>query len=598
MTINAFTRYPFSKYPMNNVTPFTYRDGYTFLQKLEMLWEAIQEVQENESLQSDAINDFVAAVNVTIGELLSQLVGYTIVVDNNKFTASMMDGSTFSAYTDEGVEALINDMQTVLQSFVTTNNAALSLQITNAIVAVNADFDAFKTSSNADRAAFRTQVGLDISAIQTNVSQLSGDFDALELVVGTKVDKSLIKNVKDFGATGNGTTDDTAAIQAALDAAAPGGHVYIPKGTYKTTATLNVGADVRVEGASSSFDAATGMQPVSIRSTHNGVAVSVASGAVVENVAIWGPGYTFANSVGISSVRSVLKLVNVTVYGYAIGFYANQNWYTTLTNVGFYKNDVAMDVDYCYNFTCINLRINADRGAGVSNYWARGILVRNKSMVTLIGGAIESYILAIDLQAAGSIKCFGTYFESSEAGLESRRAVGIRMWNAGSQVLLSGCQIYVTFHNMFVDAANVNSGDSITSLGNTFKGGLPDEAGIVFNWLVDNSAGLRTVLLGDSVTGMNLLAWKYRADTPLKGAVIIDAGGDPPRGGVSGIATGGHIYGGKDYAIIPGSGATYPKFGFYGAREGVGAMFYSTTLGKPVFFNGTAWTDAMGTVLP
>lgn len=41
-------------------------------------------------------------------------------------------------------------------------------------------------------------------------------------------------NVREFGATGNGTTDDTAAIQAALTAAvaAGGGVVFLPPGTY------------------------------------------------------------------------------------------------------------------------------------------------------------------------------------------------------------------------------------------------------------------------------------------------------------------------------------------------------------------------------
>jgi len=38
-------------------------------------------------------------------------------------------------------------------------------------------------------------------------------------------------NVKDFGATGDGSTDDTAAIQAAIDEAAGGG-VFVPNGTY------------------------------------------------------------------------------------------------------------------------------------------------------------------------------------------------------------------------------------------------------------------------------------------------------------------------------------------------------------------------------
>lgn len=53
-----------------------------------------------------------------------------------------------------------------------------------------------------------------------------------------KVDKaSLIANVKDYGAIGNGTADDTPAIQDAIDDA---GSIYFPNGTYKITTTLSV----------------------------------------------------------------------------------------------------------------------------------------------------------------------------------------------------------------------------------------------------------------------------------------------------------------------------------------------------------------------
>jgi len=47
-------------------------------------------------------------------------------------------------------------------------------------------------------------------------------------------------SVKDFGAVGDGTTDDTSAIQAAINAveAAGGGIVYLPNGSYKTTSEL------------------------------------------------------------------------------------------------------------------------------------------------------------------------------------------------------------------------------------------------------------------------------------------------------------------------------------------------------------------------
>jgi hypothetical protein len=45
-------------------------------------------------------------------------------------------------------------------------------------------------------------------------------------------------NVRDFGAVGNGTTDDSVAIQRALDAGA-GGQVFFPMGTYLVTGIPN-----------------------------------------------------------------------------------------------------------------------------------------------------------------------------------------------------------------------------------------------------------------------------------------------------------------------------------------------------------------------
>ena len=59
-----------------------------------------------------------------------------------------------------------------------------------------------------------------------------------------------VYDVTAHGATGDGTTDDTAAVQAALDAADEegGGVVYLPAGTYYTTYSLLYGSDLVVYG--------------------------------------------------------------------------------------------------------------------------------------------------------------------------------------------------------------------------------------------------------------------------------------------------------------------------------------------------------------
>jgi polygalacturonase len=72
-------------------------------------------------------------------------------------------------------------------------------------------------------------------------------------------------NVKDFGATGNGSTNDAAAIQKAVNAAnsAGGGTVEFPSGTYKTGATIHLHSNItimldsgsRLTGTSSGYDA-------------------------------------------------------------------------------------------------------------------------------------------------------------------------------------------------------------------------------------------------------------------------------------------------------------------------------------------------------
>ncbi|WP_202916233.1 glycosyl hydrolase family 28-related protein [Paenibacillus mesophilus] len=57
-------------------------------------------------------------------------------------------------------------------------------------------------------------------------------------------------NVKDYGAAGDGTSDDTAMIQAAIDACAGegGGVVFLPPGVYKVTGTLRMKTAVTLEG--------------------------------------------------------------------------------------------------------------------------------------------------------------------------------------------------------------------------------------------------------------------------------------------------------------------------------------------------------------
>ena len=67
---------------------------------------------------------------------------------------------------------------------------------------------------------------------------------------GARMDENGICNVKAFGAKADGVTDDTTAIQKAMDEAGKtGGKVVIPPGKYAVKGTFKVPPGVQVEGA-------------------------------------------------------------------------------------------------------------------------------------------------------------------------------------------------------------------------------------------------------------------------------------------------------------------------------------------------------------
>lgn len=136
----------------------------------------------------------------------------------------------------------------------------------NPIVLDSGGFGAIWLGSSAYKISANTAAGVNIWTVDNvtnNGLALSGSLGgsngatlikftapstgAVSRTVAAKLSDTV--SVKDFGATGNGTTDDTAAIQQAIADAATCQTVYFPAGTYKITSTLTISKCVTLQGA-------------------------------------------------------------------------------------------------------------------------------------------------------------------------------------------------------------------------------------------------------------------------------------------------------------------------------------------------------------
>ncbi|MFA6003657.1 MAG: right-handed parallel beta-helix repeat-containing protein, partial [Elusimicrobiota bacterium] len=209
---------------------------------------------------------------------------------------------------------------------------------------------------------------------------VSGDYSFL-------TSASAVVNAKDFGAQGDGSTDDTAAIQSALNAVTAGGTVTIPSGTYMINAI---------------YSAASGNHGLALKSN---MTLSLAAGATLKALPNASPAYAIIQLVDVSNANiiggilegeraahtgtggewgmgiNIIRSHNILVDGVT----AKECW-----GDGFYVGGATST-----NITLQNVVADHNRRQGMSITNVNGMLVRNSTFKNTTGTEPE---LGIDIE--------------------------------------------------------------------------------------------------------------------------------------------------------------------------------------------------------
>lgn len=282
-----------------------------------------------------------------------------------------------------------------------------------------------------------------------------------------KVKLNDIVSVTDFGAVGDGVTDDTAAIQAAINSGAK--KIVFPLGAYKTGA-LTLQSWTQLVGETMPLGVGSGNGPVRlVFNLASGVAITCSDNPIFENL-------TFVNTAGTyndttaalsgttataiqTSGNAVLKDCNF-YFWYECVDLAGSCYYFKSTNVEFarctYGYVAKTATPYDVNIEAPTSRLTDTFLAGTATYLPRNVKV--------FGGSIEGYSKIA--RYFTDISFFGTYFETitQKAG-----AFAIDPGANGASVSLYGCLVYLDYTARFVNLASLTNA-MLTSAGNVFDG--------------------------------------------------------------------------------------------------------------------------------
>lgn len=176
--------------------------------------------------------DAVASATVQVFE-------FTATAGQTSFSVSPLTPASSSVLME------VNGLSLPTSSLVTSGSIlsfpALSLNDEVVVKVFTREIGAYPAITNNEVAANAAIVSTKLAFTQAGTTQVRSVQDKLRDVV----------SVKDFGAVGNGVTDDTVAIQAAINYVGTTlgkGQVYIPVGTYKLTSALTLLGGIHLSG--------------------------------------------------------------------------------------------------------------------------------------------------------------------------------------------------------------------------------------------------------------------------------------------------------------------------------------------------------------
>lgn len=304
----------------------------------------------------------------------------------------------------------------------------------------------------------------------------------------TKVTFAMIEgspvNVKDFGAVGDASNDDTAAIQAAINtltsASFTGGVLFFPPGFYRVTAPLTITKGITVLGSGIGVASGAGNSGGTvIRSTAAaGDVFTVSSeGAVVfNNFTIDSTVTKSANTAGIrlqgasgaGTVNRRSKITNVNI----VGMYDGVVWNTA--------SDIVMQGCVIQDYTNIGIYSKQDGGTDSGQSLIEGCLIWDLNV-----GTSQA---CIRYDKGGDLKIVGNKLLGSDYGfrmLLDDGPTGTLLFSSNSfEQQLITCAIFgqAVTGKEFANVAMVGNQFSVLSPVNA-QNAIAISAGISANWI-------------------------------------------------------------------------------------------------------------------
>ena len=202
-------------------------------------------------------------------------------------------------------------------------------------------------------------------------------------IIGFQDKGSQVFNVKAYGAKGDGTTDDSAAIQATINAAAVvHGITYFPPtgNYYKCSSGLTGGDYTYLQGPSFALGNVRSIARLRFDST---VAVGFVAGVnnTIENLGFDGGGRSYSNT-GITS-NTHLRMRNAQIVGFGVGWWATNAYYSQTYSTEIHYCHIGIAVTDSYNFNHYGIKLSTNN-IGVD-------FLSPTQPTNLFGGSIEAY---------------------------------------------------------------------------------------------------------------------------------------------------------------------------------------------------------------